>query len=121
MVRLAACLGDSGAVEALIRLGLGREDRVLVFRCDFATPPTPPVRMVSFQGAPNSLNRSELRVRAAIHPFEPNFCAISFPAAPPKCRKTFRETLAEAYRAIPSDPERSLSGPERSRAGYGAP
>ena len=39
MVRLAACLGDSGAVEALIRLGLGREDRVLVFRCDFATLP----------------------------------------------------------------------------------
>ena len=64
MVRLAASLGDSGAVQALIRLGLGREDRVLVFRCDFATPPTPPVRMVSFQGAPNSLNRSELRVRA---------------------------------------------------------
>ena len=52
MVRLAACLGDSVAVEAFIRLGLGREDRVLVFimvfRCDFATPPTPPVRMVSF-------------------------------------------------------------------------
>ena len=42
------CLGDSGAVEALIWLGLGREDRVLVFRCDFATRPTPPVRMVSF-------------------------------------------------------------------------
>ncbi len=41
-------LGDSGAVEALIQLGLGREDRVLVFRCDFATRPTPPVRMVSF-------------------------------------------------------------------------
>ena len=48
MVRLAACLGDSGAVDAFIRLGLGREDRVLVFRCDFATFPTPPVRMVSF-------------------------------------------------------------------------
>ena len=38
MVRLAACLGDSGAVEALIRLGLGREDRVLVFRCDLPRP-----------------------------------------------------------------------------------
>ena len=74
MVRLAACLGDSGAVEALIRLGLGREDRVLVFRCDFATPSTPPVRMVSFRGAPNSLNRSELRVRALIQPhLSPNF------------------------------------------------
>ena len=90
MVRLAACLGDSGAVEALIRLGLGREDRVLVFRCDFATPSTPPVRMVSFQGAPNSLNRSELRVRAAIQPsLSPNFAQFRSRPRGPNLEKHF--------------------------------
>ena len=29
--------------------------------------------------------------------FEPKFCSISFAAARPKCRKTFRETLTKAY------------------------
>ena len=88
------CLGDSGAVEALIRLGLGREDHVLVFRCEFATPPTPPVRMVSFQGAPNSLNRSELRVRAAIQPsLSPNFAQFRSRPRGPNVEKHFAKLL----------------------------
>ena len=51
---------------------------------------TPQGRMVSFQGAPNSLNRSELRVRAAIqHSSSPNFAQLRSGLRRPNVEKHF--------------------------------
>ena len=93
MVRLAASLGDSGAVEALIRLGLGREDRVLVFRCDLPRPRRLRSEWSAFREHRTrsiALSLTELRVRAASSPsLSPNFAQFRSGPRRPNVEKHF--------------------------------